>query len=126
MNTTIITGNLTADPKLGTLPKSAKAVCELRLAVEGMGRGNETGFIDVASYGAGADAAGRLLHKGDKIAVEGRIEWRSWEQDNSTRQAYRIVGRIEFLGAHKGTEKTENRGAAPAGPPPGRRDLGVS
>jgi hypothetical protein len=37
------TGRLTKDPELKALP-SGTSVCELRLAVDGMGRGREVGF----------------------------------------------------------------------------------
>ncbi len=63
MNAIQITGRLTSDPELRTLADGT-AVCKLRLAVKGMARGRETGYIDVTSFGPGAQAAARELSKG--------------------------------------------------------------
>ena len=83
-----ITGRLTRDPELGSLP-SGDAVCKLRLAVDEMvGRG-ETGYIDVASYGASGEAAAKVLTKGYLIAVDGRMRYRTWEHDGHKRHALR-------------------------------------
>jgi hypothetical protein len=37
-------------------------VCQLRIAVDGMGRGREVGYINV--FGAGGEAAAKVLAKG--------------------------------------------------------------
>lgn len=102
MNNITLTGRLTADPELRETTGGVE-VCQIRLAVEGMGRGNEVGYVDVASYGAGGGAAARTLTKGWLVAVTGRLEWRSWEKDDAKRQAHSVVGQIEFLAAPKGS-----------------------
>jgi single-strand DNA-binding protein len=56
INKLICTGRLTKDPELKTLP-SGTNVCEPRLAVDGMGRGREVGFINVSVFGKAAEAA---------------------------------------------------------------------
>lgn len=116
MNRITITGRLTADPELRKLPNDTQA-CQLRLAVEGMGRGNEPGYIDVVSYGAGGGAAARILTKGWLVAVDGRIEWRSWEKDDTKRQAHRVVGHIEFLSRPQGDGDTDADAAVEAPAP---------
>ncbi len=55
-----------------------------------------------ASYGPSGEAAASVLKKGWLVAVDGRIEWRSWETDDVKRQAHSLVGNIEFLAAPKG------------------------
>jgi single-strand DNA-binding protein len=69
------TGRLVADPVGKDLPDD-RYVCELRIAVDGMGRGGrgETGYIDVHSYGESGKAAARVLAKGWLVAVDGRLE----------------------------------------------------
>lgn len=99
MNTITLTGRLTKDPEVREL-ETGTTVCQLRLAVDGLGRNRETGYIDVASFGAGAAAAGRTLTKGWLVAVDGRLEHREWQTDQGdTRQAYQVVGHVEFLAA---------------------------
>lgn len=63
INKCICTGRLTKDPELKALP-SGTSVCELRLAVDGMGRGHEVGYINVSVFGSGGEAAAEYLSKG--------------------------------------------------------------
>jgi single-strand DNA-binding protein len=106
MNRINITGRLTHDPELISLP-SGDSVCQLRLAVESMAPGRDTGYIDVATFGKPGEAAARVLSKGWLVAVDGRLEYRTWETDEKqTRHAYRVVGSVEFLAAPRANAKT--------------------
>ncbi len=121
MNRITITGRLTRDPELGSLP-SGDPVCNLRLAVDGMAPGRETGYVDVAAYGKPGEAAARILTKGYLVAVDGRLEYRTWKtDDDQTRHAYKIVGNVEFLAAPKGdassAESAESAESQPAEEP---------
>jgi single-strand DNA-binding protein len=99
MNTIQISGRLTTDPERRTLPDGT-AVCKLRLAVKGMARSRETGYLDVTSFGPGAQAAARELSKGWLVAVAGRLEYREWETSNGSKHhAYEAIGEVEFLAA---------------------------
>jgi len=101
MNTITVTGRLTADPDLRELPSGSK-VCQIRLAVRGMGRNREPGYINVASYGPSGAAAADVLSTGWVVGVTGRLEWHEWETDGVKRQAHSIVGQIEFLARPQG------------------------
>jgi single-strand DNA-binding protein len=106
MNRLTITGRLTQDPELVSLP-SGDPVCNLRLAVDGMAPGRETGYVDVATFGKSGEAAAKVLSKGWLVAVDGRLEYRTWKNDDDqTRHAHRIVGNVEFLAAPKGNGTT--------------------
>ena len=99
MNSVNITGRLTTDPELRALP-SGESVCKLRLAVEGMSPGGETGYVNVAAFGKPGEAAARVLAKGWLVAVQGRLSYRAWEADDgSKRHDYEVVGNVEFLAA---------------------------
>ena len=109
MNSINITGRLTSDPELRSLP-SGENVCKLRLAVEGPAPGRETGYVNVACFGAGGQAAARVLNKGWLVAVTGRLEYHEWETDEgSKRHDYEVVGNVEFLTAPRssGSESSE-------------------
>ncbi|HEV2923604.1 MAG TPA: single-stranded DNA-binding protein [Solirubrobacteraceae bacterium] len=102
MNRTTITGRLTTDPELRSLP-NGENVCKLRLAVEGLAHGRETGYINVACFGKSGEAAARVLGKGWLVAVDGRLSYHEWESDEgSKRHDYEIVGNVEFLAAPRG------------------------
>jgi len=96
VNRYLCTGNLTKDPELRELPSGA-SVCELRVAVDGMGRGYEPGFITVSVFGKPGEAAAELLAKGSLVAIDGRLEFSEWEADGATRHDYSVVGNVEFL-----------------------------
>jgi single-strand DNA-binding protein len=100
----ICTGRLTKDPELKTLP-SGTNVCELRLAVDGMGRGREVGYINVSVFGNSAEAAAKYLTKGWLVAVDGRLEYGEWEIDGAKRHDYSVVGNVEFLTAPRPAEE---------------------
>ena len=112
INKFIGTGRLTRDPELRALP-SGTSVCEMRLAVNGMGRSGEVGYIDVSAYGANGEACSRYLSKGSKVGVDGRIEYAEWETDNGKRHSYSVVANtVEFL-----TPRSEEESEEPASEP---------
>jgi single-strand DNA-binding protein len=102
MNSVNITGRLTADPELRSLP-SGEGVCKLRLAIEGLAPRGETGYVNVSAFGKPGEAAARVLAKGWLVAVAGRLSYRAWEaEDGSKRHDYEVVGNVEFLAAPRG------------------------
>ncbi len=106
INRVVLTGNLTRDPELRSLP-SGMAVCSLRIASNTRRKDNATGewvdkpnYFDVTVWGRQGENAAQYLAKGRPIALDGRLEWREWEtQDGQKRQAVEIVAdNIQFLG----------------------------
>ena len=118
INKFIGTGRLTRDPELRALP-SGTSVCEMRLAVNGMGRGGEVGYIDVSAYGANGEACSRYLNKGSKVGVDGRIEYGEWEAEGGgKRHSYSVVANtVEFLTPRSGEEESEADAARSRWPP---------
>jgi single-strand DNA-binding protein len=106
INRVIITGNLTADPELRSLP-SGTSVCKLRVACNTRRKDNATGdwvdkpnYFDVTVWGAQGENCARYLSKGRPVAVDGRLEWREWETpEGHKRQAVDIIAEsVQFLG----------------------------
>jgi len=106
INKLICTGRLTKDPELKALP-SGTTVCELRLAVDGMGRGREVGYINVSVFGSGGEAAAEYLAKGWLVAVDGRLEYGEWDSEGTRRHDYTVVGNVEFLTAPRPADESE-------------------
>ncbi|HVE66975.1 MAG TPA: single-stranded DNA-binding protein [Solirubrobacteraceae bacterium] len=109
INRVIITGNLTRDPELRSLP-SGMSVCSLRIAVNTRRKDNSTGewvdkpnYFDVTVWGAQGENCSRFLTKGRPCAVDGRLEWREWEtQDGQKRQSVEIIAdSVQFLGGRE-------------------------
>ena len=75
INRVIITGNLTADPELRSLP-SGMAVCKLRVACNTRRKDGPSGewvdkpnYFDVTVWGAQGENASRYLTKGRGVAI---------------------------------------------------------
>ncbi|MDX6724291.1 MAG: single-strand DNA-binding protein [Solirubrobacteraceae bacterium] len=104
INRVIITGNLTADPELRSLP-SGTSVCKLRVACNTRRKDNSTGdwvdkpnFFDVTVWGSQGENCARYLAKGRPVAIDGRLEWREWESEGGKRQAIDIIAdAVQFL-----------------------------
>ena len=112
VNRFICTGNLTKDPVVRQLP-SGSSVCELRVAVDGMGGLEEPGFITVSVFGKPGEAAARYLAKGWLVAVDGRLQFAQWEtENNGSRHEYTVIGNVEFLSAPRPPEGT-SAGSSP-------------
>jgi single-strand DNA-binding protein len=106
INRVIITGNLTKDPELSSLPSNGTSVCSLRVACNGRRRNSEgnwedqPNYFDVTVWGAQGENCAKFLHKGRPVAIDGRLRWREWTQpDGQKRQAVDIIAEsVQFLG----------------------------
>jgi len=110
VNVVVVTGNLTRDPELRHLG-SGTAVCKLRVAVNSR-RKDQSGnwvdkpnYFDVTVWGAQGENCANYLSKGRPVAVEGRLDWREWEdQGGNKRQSVEIIANtVQFLGSRDGS-----------------------
>lgn len=106
INKVVLTGNLTRDPELRATP-SGTSVLSFSIAVNDRRKNQQTGewedkpnYIDCTMFGTRAEAVSRILSKGTKVAVEGKLQWHQWEKDGQKRSKIDvIVNEIEFLTA---------------------------
>jgi single-strand DNA-binding protein len=95
INSVTLVGRLTAEPLLRQLP-DGRSVCDLRLAVNDL-REKPPMFIDVSTFGPGADACAEHLSKGRQVGVIGRLSYSEWEdKDGKKRSKHEVVGRVLF------------------------------
>ena len=105
INRVVLVGNLTRDPELrhtgGGTP-----VCSLRVAVNSRRKDGQTGewvdkpnYFDVTVWGAQGENCARYLSKGRPVAVDGRLEWREWQdKEGNNRQGIDIIAdAVQFL-----------------------------
>ncbi len=102
LNRTTFTGRLAADPISEETPNGT-AVCKARVAIDRAGNSvDNAGFVNVVSYGKGAEAAAEHLTKGSLIAFDGNIRVSSWKNDEDEyRERVEFVGQIVFLSTKK-------------------------
>ncbi|MFY9469870.1 MAG: single-stranded DNA-binding protein [Solirubrobacterales bacterium] len=110
INRVIVTGNLTRDPELNTLP-SGTVVCDLRIACNGRRKDQQSGqwvdkpnYFNVKVWGPQGENSAKYLAKGRPVAVDGRLDWREWEdQSGNKRQSVDIIAdTVQFLGSRDG------------------------
>lgn len=90
LNKVMLIGNLTRDPNLRYTP-SGTAVCSFGLATnrswtptDGGEKQEKVEYHNVVAWSKLADICGQLLHKGDKVYVEGRLQSRDWKGDDGS------------------------------------------
>jgi len=79
MNQVNLIGRVGSDVELKFTP-SGKEVAEINLAVDdGWGENKKTAWIGVTLWGKTAEIAGKYVHKGDQVAITGRLTQDEWE-----------------------------------------------
>lgn len=98
MNVVTLIGNLATEVGMREVGPDKK-VASFVLAVDRAGREGGADFVRVSAWDRQAELCAEYLGKGRRIAVDGRLESRSWEQDGKRRSALEVVARrVEFLG----------------------------
>jgi single-strand DNA-binding protein len=118
VNKVILIGNLGADPEIRALP-SGQMVANLSVATsevyndrEGQ-RQERTEWHRVVAYAKTAELAERYLRKGSKVYVEGRLHYRSWDDQQTGQKKYAteiVVNQLTFL------DSAASRGASGGAP----------
>lgn len=95
MNNVNLLGRITADIELKHTPSNV-AVCSFSLAVD-RGYKNESGtkqtdFIDIVAWRNTAEFISKYFSKGQRMAIQGRLQTRDWEDKNGNkRKAVEVV-----------------------------------
>lgn len=105
MNKVILIGNLASDPEFRTTT-TGMSQCNFRLAVQRRYANQqgvrEADFLRIVSWRAQADLCAKYLTKGSKVAVEGSIQTRTYEQDGEKHYTTEIIAdNVEFLNLKK-------------------------
>jgi single-strand DNA-binding protein len=92
LNKVILIGRLTHDPELRYTP-NGQPVANFSLAVDRkLSKNDETDFIPVVAWRRLAEICNEFLHKGKLVAIEGRLQVRSYEDKEGRRQkAFEVV-----------------------------------
>jgi len=107
LNKVIIIGNLTRDPELKALPSGIK-VCSFAIATnrnfkdKDGNRQEAVEFHNVVVFGRVAELSAQYLKKGSQAYVEGRLQTRSWEQNNEKKYRTEIVAETVQFGNRPG------------------------
>ncbi len=107
MNKIILIGRLTKDPELRYTPNGA-AVASFTLAVDrrfsNQSGEKETDFIPIVVWNKAAENCAKYISKGRQVAVEGRLQIRSYDGNDGQRRWVTevIADNVEFLSNSQG------------------------
>ncbi len=103
LNRIVLIGRLTKDPELKYTPAKGTAVATFTLAVNRrfsqQGQQREADFVPIVVWQAQAENCAKFLGKGSLVAVEGRLQIRSYEdREGQRRTATEVVAdSVQFL-----------------------------
>jgi single-strand DNA-binding protein len=104
MNKVLLAGRLTRDPEMRALA-SGKHVTQFSVATnEYAGNGKERPeFHNVVTWDRLAEVCGRYLGKGQQVAIEGRLQTRTWDDDKGLRhwKTEIVATSVEMLSGRK-------------------------
>lgn len=102
MNNVCLMGNLTKDPVVKEYGnKKAEGLCA-RITLAVRRNAEDTDFINCVAFGKTAEMIDSYVTKGDKIAIEGRIQTGSYDKDGIKYYTTDvIISRVHFAGSKK-------------------------
>ena len=108
INLVTVSGNLTRDPEL-CRTQFGTAILSFCVAVNDRRRNPQTGgweerpiFVDCFMFGPRAESLSKILRKGLKVAVDGRLRWSQWERDGAMRSKIEVVADdIDLMSARR-------------------------
>ena len=138
MNKVLLTGRLTRDPEMRSLASGKNVTTFTVASNEFLGGGKEKAeYSPVVTWDRLAEIAGRYLGKGQQVAIEGRLQTRSWDDDRGQRhwKTEIVASHVEMLSGRKkkdyeaqqaaesldGPGRGARRGAGVRADPRGRR-----
>jgi single-strand DNA-binding protein len=111
VNVVTLIGNLATEVQLREVGPDRK-VASFVLAVDRASREGGADFVTVAAWDRQAELCAEYLGRGRRIAVDGRLKSRSWEEEGKRRNAIEVVARrVEFLGGGPRRDEEEGEGA---------------
>lgn len=102
MNKVLLIGRLSRDPELRHTSNNTP-FCQINVAISrpvGQGKEPETDFINVVVWNKQAENLVKYVKKGNQIAIEGRIQTRSYDNEEGKKVYVTevLANHVEFIG----------------------------
>lgn len=104
MNKVLLTGRLTRDPEMRSLASGKNVTTFTVASNEFIGGGREKAeYHPVVTWDRLAEIAGAYLGKGQQVAIEGRLQTRSWDDDRGVRhwKTEVVASHVEMLSGRR-------------------------
>lgn len=115
INSVTISGNLTMEPSIKTTP-GGTSVLEFTVAVNDRRKNQQSGqwedyanYIDCTVFGTRAEALSRIVGKGTKVCVLGKLRYSSWESNGQKRSKLSVIADDVEVMQRRAQEATESR-----------------
>ena len=115
MNKVLLTGRLTRDPEMRSLASGKNVTTFTVASNEFLGGGREKAeYTAVVTWDRLAEIAGAYLGKGQQVAIEGRLQTRSWDDDRGVRhwKTEVVAAHVEMLSGRKKKDYEAQQAAA--------------
>ncbi|MBL8019696.1 MAG: single-stranded DNA-binding protein [Leptospirales bacterium] len=117
LNRVVLVGRLTRDPELKSVG-SGSTLCKFGIAnnrsyTTGGDKRDEVNFFNCTAWGKQAEILGQYARKGKQLAIEGRLQYRSWDGSDGKKQSAVdiIVENFQFLGSRDDGGGSGSRGS---------------
>lgn len=92
LNKVVLMGRLTGEPELRHTQTNLP-VASFTLAVSrSFSRSDETDFIDIVTWRTQAEFVSKWFHKGQLVAVAGRLQTRVWkDKEGNNRKSFEVI-----------------------------------
>jgi single-strand DNA-binding protein len=104
VNKVMLTGRLTRDPEMRSLASGKNVTTFTVASNEFIGSGREKAeYHPVVTWDRLAEIAGSYLGKGQQVAIEGRLQTRSWDDDRGVRhwKTEGVASHVELLSGRR-------------------------
>ena len=116
INRVFLIGRLTRDPEMSVLAKSNTSVTKFSLAnnrvfVTGGEKRDQTSFFNCIAWGKPGEVIAQHCKKGQRIGIEGRLQQRSWQDQNGQKRntVEIVVENFQFLSGGPGQQGGESQ-----------------
>jgi len=104
VNKVLLTGRLTRDPEMRSLASGKNVTTFTVASNEFLGGGREKAeYSNIVTWDRLAEIAGTYLGKGQQVAIEGRLQTRSWDDDRGQRhwKTEIVASHVEMLSGRR-------------------------
>lgn len=114
MNKVILMGRLTRDPDIRYTQSSNTLVASFSLAVNRRfvkeGEERQADFINIVAWGKTGEFCSKYFSKGQQIGIVGRIQTRTWDDEQGQKHYVTevIAEEVYFAGDKKNSDNSEN------------------
>lgn len=118
LNVVSLSGNIGRDPELRS-SQAGTSILSFSLAVnERVKKGDEwtdyTNWVDVVVFGRRADSLGKILAKGMKVALTGKLRYSTWERDGQKRSKLEVIADdIDIMQRRDGSRSQQDAAYGP-------------